>query len=48
MAISAEAFRIVIRLIRVAAVTDLSLGHLPLMRNMTRRAINRGVCGSEM
>ena len=48
MAISAEAFRIVVRLIRVAAVTNLSLGYLPLMRYMTRRAINRGVCGSKM
>lgn len=48
MAISAKAFRIVVGFIRVAAVTDLSLGHLPLMRQVTGRTVNRRVGGPEM
>lgn len=48
MAISAKALWIVLGFIGVAAVTNLSLGHFPLMRHVTGRAIYSSVGRSKM
>ncbi len=48
MAISAGRLWIVVRLISMAAGTNLPLGSLPLMRNMTSRTVGGGVCRLKM
>ena len=48
MTISAGCLWIVVRLIDMAAGTNLSFGRLPLMRKMTSRAIRGGVCRLKM
>ena len=48
MAISAGRLWIVGRLIGMAAQTNLPFRHLPLMGNMTSRAVGGGVCRLKM
>ena len=43
MAISAGRLGVVVRLIGMAAGTNFPLGRLPLVRNMTSRAVRGGV-----
>ena len=48
MTIPAESLRVVIRLVRVTAITNFSFLHGPLMWNMTKRAVRRRVCSLQM
>jgi hypothetical protein len=48
VAIAADALWIMVRFIRMAAVTNLSLSDFPLMGNVARRAVDGGVGGSKM
>jgi len=48
MTISAGCLWIVVRLIGMAAGTNLSFGRLPLVGNMTSCAVGGGVCRLEM
>ena len=48
MAIPAQPLWVMVRLIRMTTVTNLPLGHFPLMGYMTRRTIHGRVSGSKV
>ena len=48
MTIPAESLRVVVRLVRVTAITNFSFLHAPLMWYMTKRAVGRRMCSLQM
>ena len=48
MAVAADPLGVMVRLVRMAAGANLSLGHAPLMRQVTKSAVRRGVGEFEM